>query len=104
MNFAAVEQMALNTGALGAENPGATAGTITYSLKEGRGALTGGVNARVSQFNGLSYNGPNVYWDDYNFFGDQYSTKRRLDSLRTLPWTQRRPDVDHGRQHAVQAS
>ncbi len=88
VNFAAVEQMALNTGALGAENPSATAGTITYALKEGRGKLSGGINARVSQFNGLTYNGPNVYWDDYQFFGDQYSTKRRLDSLRTLTWTQ----------------
>jgi hypothetical protein len=87
VNFGAVEQMALNTGALGAENPGATAGTITYSLKEGRGTLKGGVNARVSQFNGLSYNGPNVYWDDFNFYADQYSTKRRLDSLRTLPYS-----------------
>lgn len=84
VNFAAVEQMALNTGALGAENPGATAGTITYALKEGRGALTGGLNARVSQFGGLSYNGPDVYWDDYQFFSDQYSTKRRLDSLRAI--------------------
>jgi hypothetical protein len=84
VNFAAVEQMALNTGALGADNPSATAGTITYALKEGRGALTGGLNARVSQFNGLSYNGPSVYWDDYQFFNDQYSTKRRLDSLRLL--------------------
>jgi hypothetical protein len=87
VNFAAVEQMALNTGALGADNPSATAGTITYALKEGRGALSGGVNARVSQFNGLSYNGPNVYWDDYQFFADQTATKRRLDSLRTLPWS-----------------
>ncbi len=87
VNFSAVEQMALNTGALGAENPNATAGTITYALKEGRGALKGGFNARVSQFGGLSYNGPNVFWDDFNFFNDQYSTKRRLDSLRTLPIT-----------------
>lgn len=87
VNFSAVEQMALNTGALGAENPNATAGTITYALKEGRGALKGGFNARVSQFGGLSYNGPNVFWDDYQFFADKYSTKRRLDSLRTLPLT-----------------
>lgn len=87
VNFSAVEQMALNTGALGAENPNATAGTITYALKEGRGALKGGFNARVSQFGGLSYNGPSVFWDDFNFFNDQYSTKRRLDSLRTLPIT-----------------
>ncbi len=85
VNFGAVEQMALNTGALGAENPGATAGTITYALKEGRGALKGGFNARVSQFNGLSYNGPSVYWDDYKFFSDRYSTKRRLDSLYAIP-------------------
>jgi hypothetical protein len=85
VNFSAVEQMALNTGAQGAENVGATAGTITYALKEGRGALTGGINARVSQFNGLSYNGPNVYWDDYQFFNDQYTTKRALDSLYALP-------------------
>jgi len=54
-------------------------------LKEGRGALTGGLNARVSQFNGLTYNGPDVYWDDYQFFADRYSTKRRLDSLYLIP-------------------
>jgi hypothetical protein len=85
VNFGAVEQMALNTGALGADNPGATAGTITYALKEGRGALSGGINARVSQFGGLNYAGPDLYWDDYQFFGDQYSTKRRLDSLYAIP-------------------
>jgi hypothetical protein len=87
INFSAVEQMALNTGALTPDNAGGTAGTVTYALKEGRGKLTGGFNARVSQFNGLSYNGPDVYWDDYKFFDDKTATKRRLDSLRGLTWS-----------------
>jgi hypothetical protein len=26
-----------------------------------------------------------VYWDDYQFFNDQYTTKRALDSLYALP-------------------
>lgn len=84
VNFSGVEEMSLNTGAQGPESPGATAGTINYSLKEGTGPLTGGFNARFSQPQGLTYMGPSVYIDDYKFFADQYSTKRRLDSMYLL--------------------
>jgi outer membrane receptor protein involved in Fe transport len=68
VNFGAVEQMSVQTGATGAENGQATAGIINYSLKEGRGPITGSLYARSSQFNGLKYNGPDVYWNQNVYF------------------------------------
>ncbi len=78
MNFAAVEQFSLNTGAPGAENESATAGTINYSLKEGNGPLNGSIQARLSQFNGLHYAGPDVYNLDAIYFADENTTNTRL--------------------------
>lgn len=68
VTFGAVEQMSVQTGATGAEHGQATAGIINYSLKEGRGELNGSVYARLSQFNGLKYLGPNLYWNDSVYF------------------------------------
>jgi|GEM_PF-403334 len=89
LDFDAVEQFSLNTGAPGAENESATAGTINYSLKEGAGPLSGSIQARMSQFNGLHYAGPDVYNLDAIYFADQTTTNTRLglnehtrDSLR----------------------
>jgi outer membrane receptor protein involved in Fe transport len=84
LNFAAVEQFSLNTGASGAENQSATAGTINYSLKEGSGPLGGSFQARVSQFNGLHYAGPDVYNLDATYFADQTTTNTRLFANRAL--------------------
>lgn len=82
LNFSGVEQFSLNTGAAGAENPSATAGTINYSLKEGNGPLSGSFQARVSQFGGLRYAGPDVYNLDGTYFADQNTTNIRLGSER----------------------
>ncbi|HSQ74727.1 MAG TPA: TonB-dependent receptor, partial [Bacteroidota bacterium] len=84
LNFSAVEEMNINTGAVGAEYSSATAGVINYSLREGRGAMKGNFFARVSQFNGLSYNGPDIFWDKDIYFAEQYTLNRRVDSLRGL--------------------
>jgi outer membrane receptor protein involved in Fe transport len=90
MNFAAVEQFSLNTGAAGAENQSATAGTINYSLKEGGGPLSGSIQARVSQFNGLHYAGPDVYNLDAIYFADRNTTNARLAANRAIR------DTTHG--------
>ena len=84
MNFAAVEQFSLNTGASGADVQSATAGTINYSLKEGNGPLGGSFQARVSQFNGLHHAGPDVYNLDAVYFADESTTNTRLASNRQL--------------------
>lgn len=68
VNFNGVEQMSVSTGATGAENSQATAGIINYSLKEGTGPIKGGLSVRASQFNGLKYDGPNVYWNQQVYF------------------------------------
>jgi outer membrane receptor protein involved in Fe transport len=68
VNFSAVEQMSVNTGATGAENGQATAGIINYSLREGAGPIKGMISARSSQLNGLKYIGPNVYWNQNVYF------------------------------------
>jgi hypothetical protein len=78
INLSGVEQFSLNTGATGAENPSATAGTINYALKEGSGQLMGSFQARASQFKGLSHAGPDVYNLDYIYFADKTTTNNRL--------------------------
>jgi outer membrane receptor protein involved in Fe transport len=77
-----VEQVSLNTGAVGAEYSSASAGVVNYSLREGRGTLSGGLAARVSQFNGLKYNGPDVYGDSKKYFDEKTLLQTRVDSLR----------------------
>ena len=84
VNFSSVEEVSVNTGALGSEYASATAGVINYSLREGRGPLSGTINARVSQFNGLKYNGPDVYWNDNIYVGEKTSLNRKVDSLRQI--------------------
>ncbi|MBI4417316.1 MAG: TonB-dependent receptor [Ignavibacteriales bacterium] len=84
LNFSSIEQLNVNTGAVGAEYSTATAGVINYTLKEGRGPLSGSFFARASQFKGLEYKGPNVYWNDAIYFAERDLLSRRVDSLRTL--------------------
>ena len=87
VSFNAVEQLSVNTGAVGADNASATAGIINYSLREGRGKLTGSFNARTSQFKGLKYNGPDLYWNDFIYLNEKTQTKRRVDSMKTIQGT-----------------
>jgi hypothetical protein len=84
MNFEAVEQFSLNTGASGADIQSATAGTINYSLKEGNGPLSGSIQARLSQFNGLHHSGPDVYNLDAVYFADENTVNGRLASNRHI--------------------
>ncbi len=87
VTFNSVEQLSVNTGAVGADNVSATAGLINYSLREGRGKLTGSFSAKSSQMDGLKYVGPNLYWNDQVYFDEQNATKRRLDSNKALQAT-----------------
>lgn len=84
LNFSSIEQLNVNTGAVGAEYSTATAGVVNYTLKEGRGPLSGSFFARTSSFNGLKYNGPNVYWNDNIYLSEKATLSNRVDSLRTL--------------------
>jgi hypothetical protein len=87
VSFNAVEQLSVNTGAVGADNVSATAGLINYSLREGRGKLTGSFSAKSSQMDGLKYVGPDLYWNDQVYFDEKNATKRRLDSNKALQAT-----------------
>ena len=82
INFNSIEQLSVSTGAVGADNPSATAGIINYSLREGRGPLTGSFSVKSSQTNGLTYVGPNLYWNDAVYFAEEYVTKHATDSLK----------------------
>lgn len=84
MNFGAIEQFSLTTGAAGADVQSATAGTINYSLKDGSGPLGGNILARVSQFNGLHHAGPDVYNLDAVYFADKTTNNTRLANNRHL--------------------
>lgn len=84
VNFSSVEEVSINAGALGSEYASATAGVINYSLREGRGPLSGTINARVSQFNGLDYNGPDIYGNENIYFSEKSALSRKVDSLRVV--------------------
>jgi hypothetical protein len=95
VNFSAVEQMSVNTGATGAENSQATAGIVNYSLKEGSGPIKGMFTARSSQTNGLKYIGPNVYWNQNVYFAARDTIVAKMsrkaashaDSVKYLKYT-----------------
>ena len=84
VNFNAVEQLSVSTGAVGADNASASAGLINYSLREGRGNLKGSFSARSSQTGGLKYVGPDLYGNDNIYFDERNITRRRLDSMKTI--------------------
>ena len=84
VNFNSIEQLSVNTGAVGADNASASAGLINYSLREGRGKMTGSFSAKTSQLNGLKYVGPDLYWNDAVYFAEKTVTQRRLDSNKAL--------------------
>jgi hypothetical protein len=84
VNFNAVEQLSVSTGAVGADNASATAGLINYSLREGRGKLNGSFSLKSSQMGGLKYAGPDLYNNDVIYFNEKNATNRRLDSMKAL--------------------
>ena len=63
LSTASIEEANVLTGGVGSEYSSASAGIISYNMKEGRGAWSGRVEARTSQTGGLQYLGPNVYAD-----------------------------------------
>ena len=68
LNTSSIEEANVLTGGVGADYNSATAGLISYSLREGRGKWTGMVAARMSQGGGLEHLGPNVYADEATYF------------------------------------
>lgn len=70
LSMNSIEEASLNTGAVGAEYTSATAGLINFTLKEGRGPLTGHVFVRTSP-GGLQHAGPAVYLDQGKYFTER---------------------------------
>jgi len=70
VNVNAIEELALNTGAVDADFTSATAGVVTMSLREGRGNLTGSVSIRRTP-GGLSHYGPDIYNDVDDYFAER---------------------------------
>ena len=70
LSMNSIEEASLNTGAVGAEYTSATAGLINFTLKEGRGPLTGHVFVRTSP-GGLNHAGPAVYLDQKKYFDER---------------------------------
>ncbi|MCI0479665.1 TonB-dependent receptor, partial [Candidatus Uhrbacteria bacterium] len=68
LSKAGVEEANVLTGGVGSDYSSASAGIISYNLKEGRGKWTARVDARMSQTGGLKHYGPDVYWDDTTYF------------------------------------
>jgi len=74
LNLSSVEEADVLTGGVGSDYSSATAGIISYSLREGRTKWTGRADFRISQLGGLQHAGPNLYGDDAVYF----STKATL--------------------------
>lgn len=87
VNFNSIEQLSVNTGAVGADNASSSAGLINYSLREGRGKLTGSFSAKTSQLKGLKYVGPDLYWNDAVYFTEKTTTQTRLAANQALQAT-----------------
>jgi hypothetical protein len=65
-----VEEASVLTGGVGADYSSATAGIVSYSLREGRGTLSGGARFRMSS-GGLKHHGPDVYNDAAKFLAEK---------------------------------
>jgi hypothetical protein len=72
VNVSAVEELAINTGAVDADLGSATAGVVSLSLREGRGDLFGSLTVRRTP-GGLNHFGPNIYHDEDEYFSERQS-------------------------------
>ncbi len=70
LNAASVEEASVLTGGVGADYSSATAGVVSYSLREGRGKLSGGAQFRMSD-GGLKHHGPDVYNDASKYLAER---------------------------------
>ncbi|MBI3580403.1 MAG: carboxypeptidase-like regulatory domain-containing protein, partial [Ignavibacteriales bacterium] len=70
LNVGSIEEATVLTGGVGADYSSATAGVVSYSLREGRGPLSGGVKFKMSN-GGLKHMGPDIYND-----GDKYLAEK----------------------------
>lgn len=98
INSNSIQEMTVNTGALGAEYSSATAGVINYTLKEGKGALTGRAMFR-SSFGSLGYKGPDFYNDENIYFSEKaklLANQKPTDSLKAARYTYKTGQYDIG--------
>jgi hypothetical protein len=74
LNLSSVEEANVLTGGVGADYSSASAGIISYSLREGRGPISGRLNLRSSNIfshgGGLQHFGPNVYNDAARYIAE----------------------------------
>jgi hypothetical protein len=73
LSMSSVEEANVLTGGVGSDYSSASAGIISYNLREGRGKWTGRVEGRTSQTGGLTYLGPDAY-NDYAAYNNLRNT------------------------------
>lgn len=71
LTITSVEEANVLTGGVGADFATATAGLISYSLREGRGVITGGARFKMSSGGGLRHFGPDVYNDATRYLNEK---------------------------------
>jgi hypothetical protein len=87
VNVGAIEELALNTGAVDADFTSATAGVVSMSLREGRGDLNVSLTVR-NTLGGLSHYGPDIYVDQDKYFEEyQQKVANGLPEQRLYTWT-----------------
>jgi hypothetical protein len=78
INSNAVSELSVNTGALNAEYSSASAGIINYSLKEGKGPISGRLYLRSSSKK-LDYFGSRIYGDDSLYMNEKKLLESKTD-------------------------
>jgi hypothetical protein len=90
VNVNAVEELAVNTGAVDADLGSATAGVVSLSLREGRGDMFGSVTVRRTP-GGLDHFGKDIYHDEAQYFAERQSkVDASLPEQRLYTWNRNR--------------
>ena len=92
LNMTSIEEASVLTGGVGSDYASATAGLVSYTLREGRGNWTGRADFRMSQTGGLKHLGPNVYYDQAQYFATKNSllasgVPANIDKANRFSWT-----------------
>ncbi len=71
LSVGSIQEADVLTGGIGADYNSASAGVISYTLREARGGFSGRADFRTSQTGGLKINGPSLYNDQAVYFAQQ---------------------------------
>jgi len=99
-----IQEANVNTSVVNADYSSSSAGLINFSLKEGKGSLSGKAFFRMSG-GGLKHKGPNVYNDESLYFTERdnwLKTGKAADSLKASLYTYKSGMYDYGNKPQIE--